>query len=197
MKKSGHSGFTIVELLIVIIVIGILATITVVAYASSQQRASDVRIRDAADKFSDAIQIWTARNGGVPPKGGWGSTVAANSTTGCADGAWGFQDYNYGSIDTNYKCTVGDALVASGDLSSALFTSLPASSVFNSTRMIFMIYPCSASVNSWIFMYNLRVPTATDTANINSALTACGYNPVTAPYIPTYGMRGAIIIKFS
>lgn len=39
MKKSGLRGFTIVELLIVIVVIGILAAITVVAYTAVQDRA--------------------------------------------------------------------------------------------------------------------------------------------------------------
>ncbi|MDT4867500.1 type II secretion system protein G [compost metagenome] len=39
--KQKQSGFTIVELLIVIVVIGILAAITVVAYNGIQQRARD------------------------------------------------------------------------------------------------------------------------------------------------------------
>ncbi len=52
--KQKQSGFTIVELLIVIVVIGILAAITIVAYNGVQQRA-----RDAAPK-SDLRQAVTA-----------------------------------------------------------------------------------------------------------------------------------------
>ena len=39
MKKSGQRAFTVVELLIVIVVIGILAAITVVAYGAIQDKA--------------------------------------------------------------------------------------------------------------------------------------------------------------
>lgn len=196
MTKSGQTGFTIVELIIVIIVIGILATLTSVAYISSQKQASDARIRDAADKFSDAIQLWSAQNGGAQPKGGFGSTVAANATTGCVDGSQGFQDYLYVNRDPNYKCTVGDAMVATGYLTADLFNSLPKSSVFNVTNMIFTIYPCWNNSKQMILMYNLQVPSASDTANINSILTACGADPATSPWTNSYGMRGATLIRF-
>lgn len=50
MKKS-ISGFTIVELLIVVVVIAILAAISVVAYTGIQQRARDT------DRASDISQL--------------------------------------------------------------------------------------------------------------------------------------------
>lgn len=198
MKQSGQSGFTIVELIVVIIVIGLLATITSMMYSSSQQQASDTRIRDAADKFSDAIQLWSAQNSGAKPKGGSGSTTPASATTGCADGANGFQDDNYGSIDSNYQCTVGDAMVATGYLTVGLFASLPTNTYYtNSTKMIFMIYPCANNANQWNLLFTLQSPATGDTSNINSVLTACGTNPASYSPITTYGMRGVIPIKFS
>lgn len=197
MKQSGQSGFTIVELIVVIIVIGLLATITSMMYSSSQQQASDTRIRDAADKFSDAIQVWSAQNGGAQPKGGSGSLTAANATTGCVDGAQGFQDYGYGTYDANYKCTLGDAMVAMGYLSADLFNSLPSNTILNGTKRIFMVYQCANNpTKQWNLLYTLQQPSASDTANINSVLTACGTNPATSTWITTYGMRGAIAIKF-
>jgi prepilin-type N-terminal cleavage/methylation domain-containing protein len=45
MKSKKQTGFTIVELLIVIVVIGILAAITIVAYNGVQNRASDTAIQ--------------------------------------------------------------------------------------------------------------------------------------------------------
>lgn len=55
LQKNRQSGFTIVELLIVIVVIGILAAITIAAYSGIQNRANDGAIRsdlaNAAKKF--------------------------------------------------------------------------------------------------------------------------------------------------
>ncbi len=42
---AKHKGFTIVELLIVIVIIGILAAITIVAFNGAQQRGRDVLYR--------------------------------------------------------------------------------------------------------------------------------------------------------
>jgi len=56
--KNKQSGFTIVELLIVIVVIGILAAISIVAYSGIQQRARDaVRINDIS-QLQRAIEMY-------------------------------------------------------------------------------------------------------------------------------------------
>ncbi len=56
MKKST-SGFTIVELLIVIVVIAILATISVVAYRGIQDRAIASAVRSDLANFAKKIEL--------------------------------------------------------------------------------------------------------------------------------------------
>lgn len=51
------SGFTIVELLIVIVVIGVLASITVVAYTGIQDRARNSTVRGAMDTVEKALRL--------------------------------------------------------------------------------------------------------------------------------------------
>ena len=65
MKKST-SGFTIVELLIVIVVIGILAAIVIVAYNGVQARARDSkRVTDMA-AIQKALALYKIDNGVYP-----------------------------------------------------------------------------------------------------------------------------------
>lgn len=65
-KRTGN-GFTIVELLIVIVVIAVLAAITVVAYNGIQQRADNTRRVAAAREWYKRIQTYIATNGAYPP----------------------------------------------------------------------------------------------------------------------------------
>jgi prepilin-type N-terminal cleavage/methylation domain-containing protein len=60
MNNKQQTGFTIVELLIVIVVIGILAAITIVAYNSVQDRAQRAKITSDIHNIENAIHL--ARN---------------------------------------------------------------------------------------------------------------------------------------
>ena len=68
-------GFTIVELLIVIVVIAILAAITIVAYNGIQNRANDNVIQSDLSKFAKTVRLYEAENGALP-KGDGNSTSA-------------------------------------------------------------------------------------------------------------------------
>ena len=66
MHKRFSVGFTIVELMIVIVVIGIIVRITVVAYNGTQSRAKDTAVQDDLVKLGDALNLYYADNGSYP-----------------------------------------------------------------------------------------------------------------------------------
>lgn len=63
LKQKMQRGFTIVELLIVIVVIGILAAITIVAYNGIQDRANLARIDSDLASLNKAIMAARASTG--------------------------------------------------------------------------------------------------------------------------------------
>lgn len=66
MKNTPRNGFTIVELLIVIVVIGILATISLVAYGGVQDRARVTKTIATAKNYIEGFRIWEATEGDAP-----------------------------------------------------------------------------------------------------------------------------------
>lgn len=65
MFTARHAGFTIIELLIVIVVIGILAAITAVAYNGIQQRAYNTMMISTARSWDTLLQESYQINGTV------------------------------------------------------------------------------------------------------------------------------------
>lgn len=66
-KNKHQDGFTIVELLIVIVVIGILAAITIVAYNGIQTRARTATVTSQLTQAAQKIAVWQADNPGLAP----------------------------------------------------------------------------------------------------------------------------------
>lgn len=64
--RKNTSGFTLVELLIVIIVIAILATISVVAFNGIQQRARDAARASHMELIAKALEMYYIDNGSYP-----------------------------------------------------------------------------------------------------------------------------------
>lgn len=64
--KTKSSGFTIVELLIVIVIIAILAAITVVAYNGIQVRAENTKTIQGVSQYIKAIHSYNSLKGNYP-----------------------------------------------------------------------------------------------------------------------------------
>ena len=102
--KNRVKGFTIVELLVVIVVIGILAAITMVAYNSAQARTRDsVRMHDLG-VIKDALKLHSTY------KNSW---VEAGSGCGYNGDGGGWFSYTNGST---YTKSISNCLVEAGYL---------------------------------------------------------------------------------
>lgn len=103
MKKAWalkETGFTIIELLVVIVVIAILATITIVAFTGIQQRANASVITNTIDSWEKAIRMAVIENA-TPPAGCLGSGGDFPATADFDEGVCVQQED--GSISVSYQ----------------------------------------------------------------------------------------------
>lgn len=59
---NNTSGFTIVELLIVIVIIGILATITIISYVGISTKATEATLKSDLANASKKLKLYTTLN---------------------------------------------------------------------------------------------------------------------------------------
>lgn len=76
-------GFTIVELLVVIVIIAILATASILAYTGIQRRASNTAVINAARQTMNLIQAYAAAEGRYPSTRGQDDSVPGMTTYSC------------------------------------------------------------------------------------------------------------------
>lgn len=120
MRKTIN-GFTIVELLIVIVVIAILAAISIVAYNGIQERARFAAMRSDLSSLNKAIQLYYADKGSYP-------VTPPGTTGGPCDGATvGWCGWDQATGDNFIPGLVPNYISATPQL--------PASNVNNSTYL--------------------------------------------------------------
>ena len=112
MKSRQQSGFTIVELLIVIVIIAILATITIVAYNGIQDRALADTVKSDLASFATKIELARVDSS----DGGYPTTLTASmgikaTKTAYVAGRWNWyycvspdrSSYALGVVDTKTR----------------------------------------------------------------------------------------------
>lgn len=131
--KKPLAGFTIVELVVVIAVVGILAAVTTVSYRGVQSEARDTAIKNATQQTADALQLWSTRKN-LPPTatgGGYGSTA-----TGGGNGTGWVNEGGYGS-----NLDIEEVLRNDGYLPPSFSSGL--STAERTSSHVMMFYACS------------------------------------------------------
>ena len=188
--RRATSGFTIVELLIVIVVIAILAAISVVAYTGIQNRSKDSIIKSQASQFAKALTNWGTLTGRTAPSGGYGSTQPLGTDGSCPDGSsvgWVAQ--------ATYTCTLEEELAYHKLLPPDFVRSLPGNAHMGNSSGLYtlMIYPCVSANNTWAILYYLNSPSPEEVSRYTTLISECPDGNLSHRRT-TYGMQGAIVI---
>lgn len=108
MSWRRQTGFTIVELLIVVVVIAILAAISVVAYTGIQNRANDSVIQNDLMNFAKKINLIAADTGEFVAGG---ATRSGGSSTG---NSVAFPGFTFAPAKSSYMTTTENLYYCTG-----------------------------------------------------------------------------------
>lgn len=139
--NKRYSGFTIVELLIVIVIIAILAAITIVAYNGMQQRAKTTAANSAATITAKKAELYNTEIGNYP-------TAMSNLTSAPAGASYNLAGIVSGGTLTNNTPTNAVTYYVCGTGSPANIAAITTSNV-SGGRIYYRDYGTStnASVN--------------------------------------------------
>ncbi|MFZ2835803.1 MAG: prepilin-type N-terminal cleavage/methylation domain-containing protein [Candidatus Saccharimonadales bacterium] len=175
-QLRGQRGFTIVELLIVIVIIGILASITIVAYNNIQQRGRDTKRKDDVSKIVRAGKLWLVDSGKQFTEMSGGSS---GSAVGWFDGPYS----PYPSVKS--------VLMTAGYLSDGVTDPI---NTKTGTVYSYMIAPCiDSDTGTRVILAKLETPPAeTLSQQLGVTCTNSNYTTYTSA---TYGMNYGRLIN--
>jgi len=162
-KKSA--AFTIVELLIVIVVIAILATIGVVGYGAIVRNANDTSLKDDLAKLGDAIKLVALDNQVVPDGGATSSNTGDSSL---------LPGVSFKPNISMYDLTVSNLYYCSG-------------SIGGTKEFTVVAKGKSGKAFSYSSNDGLKEFTGYTWTASNSGTTVCGLAGYSAPYTWSYG----------
>ena len=159
MSVSKLSGFTIVELLIIVVVIAVLARIVIVTYSDAQIRARNSQTAVAVREYKDALVLTMQNTGAYPEPTTAGTSPClgnAYTTTTC----W----FGSGTVDTTFMANLNKVLGGG---------SLPMPAMPRVTLKGVMYSPPSKGFRVDGASYAAATPVSMITYSVEGANTAC------------------------
>ena len=151
--QPRHAGFTLVEIMIVVVIIGLLAAMAIPAYGRIQGAAQANRFISDVRTFAQAFETYSLKNGAWPANAGTGIVPAGMSgelrnaawsvTKNSVGGRWNWDYNNFGitagiscvnSIYTDAEMAAIDAKIDDGDLTTGRFQKI-------GTRFVYILEP--------------------------------------------------------
>lgn len=175
--KTSRSGFTIVELIIVIAVIGILASITVVAFNGAQQRARDNKRVSDLQAIADAMELYRTK---------YGNDIQTGSGCGSSGNGNGWFNYSDGST---YPASILSCFTSKGYLNASYLDPSGCATTGGacSGKGVYMKYTCGTGDSAITYLY-ARMETTDNSASLKS-LNVCSSNTVATNYGMNYMLK--------
>lgn len=128
--KLQEKGFTLVEVLVVIFIISLLASVVLVGLGTFRARGRDVRRIADLRSVQNILELYYAKNGQYPAGGDWGDLRGAITGAGIGVGSFpndplSSQSYQYGASGNQQSYVLGveledaDSLVLRDDVDGA------------------------------------------------------------------------------
>lgn len=136
---GNRRGFTIIELLVVVTIVGILAAITVVAYSGVQAEARDSTRKSDLNKLRTAISQYYAKEGDY---------VEAGCGNGTGTG-WLHSDYD----GTGPNVPINTCLISKGYLNKALVDPSGSNACSGLSCYAYMKASCTAGTHKGTYLY--------------------------------------------
>lgn len=158
-KSLNQRGFTIVELLIVIVIIGILATLVIVAYNGITARANDTAIQTDLRNISQKSELFYADYGRYPMNSGEVATLVLrvqklayqNSAAGASNNLL----YCFSTNGSVYSVVAASASKSRYYINSNMKTPTPTSQALAGMSGAVVCPATGASpVGAWLWLYN-------------------------------------------
>jgi prepilin-type N-terminal cleavage/methylation domain-containing protein len=183
-----QKGFTVVELLVVIAVVAILATITLVSYRNVQAKARDTERKTEVQAIADGIKLYRLKNG---------NDIQNGSGCGSSGNGQGWFAYETGAAP--YTKSILTCLKEAGyldgdmiDPSNCVTTSVAApGTTCKPTGYTYMKYTCTYQGQTVSAIY-ARLETEDHTSDLDNF--DGGANTCSSITVKTYGMNYMLLV---